>query len=45
MVAFVADMAALYETLASNSVLDLDQSILASMRANIDEQLKKLDEK
>ncbi|KAH7865638.1 hypothetical protein Vadar_009191 [Vaccinium darrowii] len=39
------DMAPLYETLATNSVLDLDQSILASMRAKIDEQLKKLDEK
>jgi 26S proteasome regulatory subunit N7 len=39
------DMAPLYETLAANSVLDLDQSILASMRAKIDEQLKKLDEK
>ncbi|KAE9456247.1 hypothetical protein C3L33_11850, partial [Rhododendron williamsianum] len=39
------DMAPLYETLASNSVLDLDQTILASMRAKIDEQLKTLDEK
>ncbi|KAI8016836.1 hypothetical protein LOK49_LG04G02935 [Camellia lanceoleosa] len=39
------DMAPLYETLAANSVLDLDQSVLASMRAKIDEQLKKLDEK
>ncbi|KAE9467519.1 hypothetical protein C3L33_00573, partial [Rhododendron williamsianum] len=38
------DMAPLYETLASNSVLDLDQTILASMRAKIDEQLKTLDE-
>lgn len=39
------DMAPLYETLASNSVLDLDQTVLASMRAKIDEQLKTLDEK
>ncbi|KAF7134672.1 26S proteasome non-ATPase regulatory subunit 6 homolog [Rhododendron vialii] len=39
------DMSPLYETLASNSVLDLDQTVLASMRAKIDEQLKTLDEK
>ncbi|KAI7740381.1 hypothetical protein M8C21_012728 [Ambrosia artemisiifolia] len=42
----VADnMAPLYETLAANSVLELDQNVLDSMRAKIDEELKKLDEK
>ena len=38
-------MAPLYETLAASSVLDLDQSVLYSMRAKIDDQIKKLDEK
>lgn len=41
----VADMAPLYKTLASSSVLKLDQKILDSMRAKIDDELKKLDEK
>ncbi|KVI06225.1 26S proteasome, regulatory subunit Rpn7 [Cynara cardunculus var. scolymus] len=39
------DMAPLYETLAANSVLELDQKVLDSMRAKIAEELKKLDEK
>ncbi|KAK9054567.1 hypothetical protein SSX86_025646 [Deinandra increscens subsp. villosa] len=39
------DMAPLYETLAADSVLELDQKVLDSMRAKIAEELKKLDEK
>ncbi|XP_021808449.1 26S proteasome non-ATPase regulatory subunit 6 homolog [Prunus avium] len=39
------DMAPLYETLVSESVLPLDQSVLDSMRAKIQDELKKLDEK
>lgn len=42
---FAADMAPLYQTLIGNSVLNLDQKVLDSMRAKIDEELKKLDEK
>ena len=38
-------MACLYETLANRGVLDLDQSVLDSMRQNIKEELKKIDEK
>ena len=38
-------MASLYETLVASSVLELDQAVLDSMRAQIDEELKKLDEK
>ncbi|KAL9818724.1 26S proteasome non-ATPase regulatory subunit 6 [Arabidopsis thaliana] len=38
-------MAPLYETLIASSVLDLDQSLLESMRAANEEELKKLDEK
>lgn len=38
-------MAPLYETLVSESVLPLDQSVLDSMRAKIQDELKKLDEK
>ena len=38
-------MASLYETLVASSVLELDQAVLDSMRAKIDEELKKLDEK
>lgn len=38
-------MAPLYETLASSSVLELDQSLLDSMRVDNEEELKKLDEK
>lgn len=41
----IAAMAFLYETLATNGVLDLDQSVLDSMRQSIDDELKKLDEK
>lgn len=40
-----ADMISLYETLVEESVLERDQGILDSMRANIDQELKKLDEK
>ncbi|KAF3972386.1 hypothetical protein ACB098_04G147800 [Castanea mollissima] len=39
------DMAPLYETLATDSVLERDQGLLDSMRAKIDEEIKKLDEK
>ncbi|XP_073318193.1 26S proteasome non-ATPase regulatory subunit 6 homolog isoform X1 [Primulina huaijiensis] len=39
------DMAPLYETLVSNKIFDLDQNALESMRAKIEEELKKLDEK
>lgn len=38
-------MASLYESLVASSVLELDQAVLDSMRAQIDEELKKLDEK
>ena len=40
-----ADMVPLYETLVADSVLDLDQSLLDSMRHKTAEELKKLDEK
>ncbi|KAK1571265.1 hypothetical protein Q3G72_014261 [Acer saccharum] len=39
------DMAPFYETLVAESVLEMDQSVLDSMRAKIEEELKKLDEK
>ncbi|KAK9278125.1 hypothetical protein L1049_027684 [Liquidambar formosana] len=39
------DMAPLYETLAADSVLEMDQAVLDSMRAKIEEEIKKLDEK
>ncbi|KAI9124051.1 hypothetical protein K1719_005351 [Acacia pycnantha] len=39
------DMLPLYETLVADSVLDMDQSVIDSMRVKIDEELKKLDEK
>ncbi|XP_047325801.1 26S proteasome non-ATPase regulatory subunit 6 homolog [Impatiens glandulifera] len=38
-------MAPLYETLVANSVLDTNQSLLDSMRAKNEDELKKLDEK
>ena len=38
-------MVPLYETLAADSVLDMDRALLDSMRAKIDDELKKLDEK
>ena len=38
-------MAPLYETLTASSVLELDQSLLDSMRATNEEELKKLEEK
>lgn len=40
-----SDMASLYETLASDSVLEMDQAVLDTMHAKIEEELKKLDEK
>ncbi|CAH8391764.1 unnamed protein product [Eruca vesicaria subsp. sativa] len=40
-----SSMAPLYETLTTSSVLELDQSLLNSMRASNEEGLKKLDEK
>jgi 26S proteasome regulatory subunit N7 len=42
---FSSDMVPLYETLVADSVLDLDRALLDSMRAKIDDELKKLDEK
>ncbi|KAM1626808.1 hypothetical protein ACFX1R_016520 [Malus domestica] len=39
------DMAPLFETLVSESVLELDQGVMDSMRAKNQEELKKLDEK
>ncbi|XP_074567377.1 26S proteasome non-ATPase regulatory subunit 6 [Curcuma longa] len=39
------DMASLYESLASASVLEIDAAVLDSMRKKIEEELKKLDEK
>ncbi|XP_021855202.2 26S proteasome non-ATPase regulatory subunit 6 homolog [Spinacia oleracea] len=38
-------MVSLYETLAGNGVLELDQALLDSMRQSIEDELKKLDEK
>lgn len=38
-------MAPLYETLVSESVLEMDQSVLDAMRAKIQDEIKKLDEK
>lgn len=38
-------MAPLYETLVAESVLELDQGVLNSMREKIEEELKKHDEK
>lgn len=38
-------MLPLYETLVADSVLDMDQALKDSMRAKIDDELKKLDEK
>ena len=38
-------MSPLYETLTSESLLALDRSVLESMRAKNEEELKKLDEK
>ncbi|RXH96078.1 hypothetical protein DVH24_008578 [Malus domestica] len=39
------DMAPLYETLVAESMLELDQGVMDSMRAKNQEELKKLDEK
>lgn len=38
-------MVSLYETLAANGIVELDQSLLDSMRQSIEDELKKLDEK
>ncbi|KAF7838208.1 26S proteasome non-ATPase regulatory subunit 6-like protein [Senna tora] len=38
------DMVPLYEALVADSILDMDRSVLDSMRVKIDEELKKLDE-
>lgn len=40
-----ADMASLYESLAADGVLEMDAALLAEMRARIDEEIRKLDEK
>lgn len=39
------DMAPLYESLVANKVLNLDQKALDLMRAKIEDELKKLNEK
>ncbi|KAI4370215.1 hypothetical protein MLD38_018585 [Melastoma candidum] len=39
------DMATLYESLASDSVLDMDRSVLESMQKKIGEEIAKLDER
>nr|KJB19577.1 hypothetical protein B456_003G109300 [Gossypium raimondii]KJB19578.1 hypothetical protein B456_003G109300 [Gossypium raimondii] len=39
------DMTSYYETLVTDKVLELDQSLLESMRAKNEEEIKKLDEK
>ncbi|GLT29897.1 hypothetical protein SLA2020_047310 [Shorea laevis] len=39
------DMAPFYETLVADKVVELDQSVLDSMRVKIEEEVKKLDEK
>ncbi|CAL9093523.1 unnamed protein product [Musa hybrid cultivar] len=39
------DMSSLYETLAAASVLEMDATVLDSMRRRIDTELKKLDDK
>lgn len=41
----IVDMATLYENLVANSVLELDQKVLDTMRAKNVEELKKLDDK
>lgn len=42
---FFPDMAALYESLAADGVLEMDAALLAEMRGRIEEETKKLDEK
>lgn len=39
------DMTSYYETLVTDKVLELDQSLLESMRSKNEEEIKKLDEK
>ncbi|GKV05417.1 hypothetical protein SLEP1_g17434 [Rubroshorea leprosula] len=39
------DMAPFFETLVADKVVELDQSVLESMRVKIEEEVKKLDEK
>ena len=41
----VLDMTPYYETLVADKVVELDQSVLDSMRAKNEEEIKKLDEK
>jgi 26S proteasome regulatory subunit N7 len=38
-------MASLFESLAATGVLEPDAALLAEMRARIDEEIRKLDEK
>lgn len=38
-------MASFYETLVAESVLEMDQSVLDSMRTKIEDELKKLDDR
>lgn len=38
-------MTSYYETLVTDKVLELDQSLLESMRSKNEEEIKKLDEK
>ena len=40
-----SDMTPYYETLAGDKVVELDQSLLDSMRAKNEDEIKKLDEK
>ena len=42
---FCSEMVPLYETLVADSVLDLDRALLDFMRAKIEDELTKLDEK
>lgn len=42
---FSVDMASFYETLVAESVLEMDQSVLDSMRTKIEDELKKLDDR
>lgn len=41
----IADMDSLYESLASDSLIDRDQGLLDEMRKRNEEEIKKLDEK
>lgn len=39
------DMVSLYESLAADSVIETDRTLLDSMRKRIDDEIKKLDDK